>query len=220
MSLVLAVLTEDYIVAGSDTKANFKTRETSGLTSKVFRINDDMLVGIAGDIDDNITLFSDYLEYGNCEDNCIKMRNTYPKDRFVHTCGRITKKMDAITPIRINGKYRNIHSFICGWNGRCLSVFEITVKRGKVTTMPHVPYQCNGTKGNRLMMLWCGSKKVKQHAMHFEKTLAQLHKIDNSAIDSIQEAFRITLDTGVLIDKTINSRPVFEIVTMDNVYSQ
>ena len=198
MSLVLAALSDDYIVVVSETKVIFKNGKTSE-ASKIFGLNNDLVIGIAGDIDDNLILFSDYLEYGDCEENCIKLKNEHPYDRYVHVCSRVENRMCVITTLRKNGTNRRIHSIICGWNGKNLSVFEVTVEKGKRITKHYNPLKAvNGS--NYLQLIWCGREEtVKIHDKTFHESMESLAKTENNEISRIQKAFKETINRGVAI---------------------
>jgi hypothetical protein len=216
MSLLLAALTDEYIVIASETKVKFHNGKTSEV-SKIFELNNDLAIGITGDIDDNIMLFFDYLEYGDLEENCIKLKNEHLYDRYVNAYRRVESRMNVITTLREDGANRRIHSLICGWNGKSLSVFTITVKNGEGHTVHHSPKIVgNGLKN--LDLIWCGTEMVEIHAKNFCESMESLSKTENNEICRILKAFQDTINRGVVIDKKINNQMKYKCITIDDVF--
>lgn len=126
MSLVQAIVTEDFALVCGDTRSvNLDGSSRKDTYNKVIRLNKNIIFGVTGDVKDNFKLFDGfcYLHsiYGfvNSEQNFEDL--SY--NEFINVISnRFTLMSDEHNSNENNVRY-NIKSMIAGYNGKC---FEVT----------------------------------------------------------------------------------------------
>ena len=125
MSLVQAILTNDFIIMGADTRAIHTNKDTVDNHNKMIRLNDSIVFGCTGGMDANYKLFLNYCEYSDTEGLIpSNISHNISYNDFVNIISVRFLKMYALKHRPNNPIPFEIMSMICGYNGKC---FEATI---------------------------------------------------------------------------------------------
>lgn len=75
MSLVLAIISDSFILVCGDQRAIFKNGKSNENFNKVFKLNKNIVIGTAGDISDNLKLFEGFIYSDNENQKLISYTN-------------------------------------------------------------------------------------------------------------------------------------------------
>lgn len=197
MSLVQAVVTYSFVLMCGDKKANFKNGEESENFVKVFKLNPNIIFGIAGNIHDNQKLFHDYLnvDFENCNLCVTKNCNETLNDFF----RIITNRFNEI----IKHQDSNIHSLICGWDGEKFVGKSFFTSTGITDAIP--------LNEGDVKFLSSGDNR------HIENFLCIKDKYPFNIL-GMKNTLRDVLEKGVKFDSSINNISTFESIRISDIH--
>lgn len=208
MSLLQAIITDNYAMLCSDTKAYKLNGEYTDHSVKIARISDTVMFGCTGKVQDNYTLFSEY-----CDCDGIKYIPKYISDdiSYNEVIEYLTIQYDNMEEQFQSGTPYEICSMVCGYN-EDLDDFEVTIfalhtnhniKNGMYTfrKLPQTPYR----------IFTCGNL---QHEVELANLADDVY-MQNDGLLSVRQwknMFMNVLQIGGKYDYTINNKPKFAII--------
>lgn len=188
MSLVQAYITQNFILAGGDTRATLNDGVIIDNFKKIYKLNDTTIVGAAGSIAGNDILFRDYIINSEATEICKRM--TYSEieaDLLARLCfdKRITEY--------------GINSFVCGWDGSQMvgRLFSASKESG-VSSKMAIP-EDNGFK-----IISCG---LNEHLSKGEQLF--ISRNCNNILQT-KNIFKDVIQEGMKFDSSINNNLIFE----------
>lgn len=205
MSLVQALIGKKFIVACSDGFATLANGETVDDYKKLFKINDDIIIGITGVAEHNYQLF----------DYCIQNETVNNSDYdFRCVVSETESRLKFLAQLMSSGKIEmKINSCICGWNGdtmiaKAYSTVDVGANGFEIVEV--VP----GNDEMKIVTCGCDEATTQRHQCNFNKYWDYYNKSykDMSSIVKIKQTFTDTLKEGCQFDNTINDKAYFEII--------
>ena len=192
MSLVQAVLCDQFAFVAGEQQLNLSSGGVLHNFRKIFKVNENVIIGLSGVIEDNYYLFQDYLNVdftlkGNCTDS---LREVF--DRVTARYGEMTSQGEC-----------DVFSLVCGWNGTGFEAktFFINSACGEDSRITDVkPEHARDAK-----LISCGDNR------HYENFLAGVYKY-GFEVYALQRAFRDVLAQGVMFDDYIDKNAQFELI--------
>jgi hypothetical protein len=188
MSLVQAYISENYILVCGEQKATVNGVIVENF-KKVYKLNDTTIIGMAGTIEGNYRLFSDYIN----ADFSLNI-NFCQKGYFEIESDLINKFQNNVAFFQEH----NVISIICGWDG-----YKMTGK----TFFTNLDQPINNLTPNHqehIRLVNCGLEKHKENA----ERISQLKNPQN--LFQLKNLFRDVIDEGVKFDNTINKNINYE----------
>ncbi len=183
MSLVQAVISNHFIIVCSEQRANFDNGTVDENFKKVFKINQNVIIGMAGSISDNQKLFEDFLI---CDiDNC----KLIPKEKCNLTLNEVFEIVTNKFLLLNKTPNFNTHSLVCGWDG---SKFVGKTFYSTTGISDVVPKDDNDVK-----IISSGND------IHYNNFMKFKDKYPFSIL-GVKNAFKDVLDVGVKYDSSIN----------------
>ena len=159
---------------------------------KVFRVNENVIIGLSGAIEDNYYLFQDYLNVDftlkeDCGDSLEEV--------FDRVAGRYQEMTDQ-------GEC-DVFSLVCGWNGSAFEAktYYINSVFGENSQITDVKLE--NEKDAKLIS--CGDNR------HYENFMAGVYRYGIS-VYGLQRAFWDVLAQGVMFDEFIDKNAYFEVI--------
>lgn len=192
MSLVQAVICDEFAFVAGEQQLKLNSGAVLHNFRKIFKLNENVMIGLSGSMDDNYYLFQDYLTIdfelkGDCPDSL--------EDVF----GKVTARYQEMTE---QGEC-DVFSLVCGWNGSGFEAktFFINSQFGEENRITDVrPEHEKDAK-----LISCGDNR------HYDNFLACVYKY-GADINGLQRAFRETLAQGVMFDDFIDKNAQFEVI--------
>ena len=192
MSLVQAVICEDFAFVAGEQQLNLSSGGVLHNFRKIFKVNQDVIIGLSGTIEDNYYLFQDYLNVDftlkeGCQDSLAEV--------FEKVAGRYREMTEQ-------GEC-DVFSLVCGWNGFGFEgkTFYINSQFGEESRVTEVrPEHEKDAK-----LISCGDNR------HYDNFLAGVYKY-GAEVYGLQKAFRDTLAQGVMFDEFIDKNAQFEVI--------
>ena len=192
MSLVQAVICDEFVFVAGEQQLKLNSGAVLHNFRKIFKLNDNVIIGLSGSMDDNYYLFQDYLtiDFELKEDCTDSLEEVYAK---------------------VGARYRemteqgecDVFSLVCGWNGVGFEAktFYINSEFGEQNRITDVkPEHAREAK-----LISCGDNR------HYDNFLAGVYKY-GVEIYGLQRAFRDTLAQGVMFDEFIDKNAQFELI--------
>lgn len=192
MSLVQAVICDEFVFVAGEQQLKLNSGAVLHNFRKIFKLNDNVIIGLSGSMDDNYYLFQDYLTIdfepkGDCPDS---LENVYD---------------------RVGARYRemaeqgecDVFSLVCGWNGSGFEgkTFFINSQFGEENRIADIrPAHEKDAK-----LISCGDDR------HYDALVAAIYR-HGADIYGLQKAFREVLAQGVMFDDFIDKNAQFEII--------
>ena len=192
MSLVQAVICDKFAFVAGEQQLNLNNGGVLHNFKKVFRVNENVIIGLSGAIEDNYYLFQDYLNVDftlkeDCGDSL--------EEAFDRVAGRYQEMTDQ-------GEC-DVFSLVCGWNGFGFEgkTFFINSQFGEESRITDVrPEHEKDAK-----LISCGDNR------HYDNFLAGVYRY-GAEVYGLQRAFRDTLAQGVMFDEYIDKNAQFELI--------
>ena len=192
MSLVQAVLCSDFALVCGEQQLNLNSGGVLHNFKKIFKVNNDVIIGLCGAMDDNYYLFQDYLNVDftlkeDCGDSLEEV--------FDRVAGRYQEMTDQ-------GEC-DVFSLVCGWNGSAFEAktYYINSVFGENSQITDVKLE--NEKDAKLIS--CGDNR------HYENFMAGVYRYGIS-VYGLQRAFWDVLAQGVMFDEFIDKNAYFEVI--------
>lgn len=192
MSLVQAVICDQFAFVCGEQQLNLSNGGVLHNFRKIFKINENVIIGLSGAMDDNYYLFQDYLSV----DFALKEGCT---DSLEEVFGKVTARYQEMTE---QGEC-DVFSLVCGWNGSgfAAKTFFVNSEFGEISKITDVkPAHEKDAK-----LISCGDNR------HYENFLAAVYRYGFN-IYNLQRAFRDVLAQGVMFDDFIDKNAQFELI--------
>lgn len=192
MSLVQAVLCDQFAFVAGEQQLNLNSGGVLHNFRKIFRVNENVIIGLSGVIEDNYYLFQDYLNVDfTLKEGCI--------DSLHEVFDRVTARYEEMTD---QGEC-DVFSLVCGWNGLGFEGKTFFVDSGNLANSRITDVVPEHPKDAKLIS--CGDNR------HFQNFLDGVYKY-GFEIYGLQRAFRDVLAQGVMFDDYIDKNAQFEVI--------
>lgn len=191
MSLVQAVLCSEFALVCGEQQLNLTSGGVLHNFRKIFKVNESVIIGLSGAIEDNYYLFQDYLNVD------FTLKEDCP-DSLAEVFHKVTARYREMTE---QGEC-DVFSLVCGWNGYGFEgkTFFINSQFGEESRITDVrPEHEKDAK-----LISCGDNR------HFDNFLAGVYH--GAEVYALQRAFRDTLAQGVMFDEYIDKNAQFELI--------
>lgn len=192
MSLVQAVLCDRFALVCGEQQLNLSGGGVLHNFRKIFKVNENVIIGLSGVIEDNYYLFQDYLNVDfTLKEDC--------RDSLEEVFDKVAARYQEMTS---QGEC-DVFSLVCGWNGFGFEgkTFYINSQFGEESRITDVrPEHAKDAK-----LISCGDNR------HYDNFLAGVYKY-GADIRGLQRAFRDTLAQGVMFDEFIDKNAQFEVI--------
>ena len=192
MSLVQAVICDKFAFVAGEQQLNLNNGGVLHNFKKVFRVNENVIIGLSGAIEDNYYLFQDYLNVDftlkeDCGDSL--------EEAFDRVAGRYQEMTDQ-------GEC-DVFSLVCGWNGSAFEAktYYINSVFGENSQITDVKLE--NEKDAKLIS--CGDNR------HYDNFIAGVYRY-GVTVYGIQRAFWDVLSQGVMFDEYIDKNAQFEVI--------
>lgn len=192
MSLVQAVICDKFTFVAGEQQLNLNNGGVLHNFKKVFRVNENVIIGLSGAIEDNYYLFQDYLNVDftlkeDCGDSLEEV--------FDRVAGRYQEMTDQ-------GEC-DVFSLVCGWNGSAFEAktYYINSVFGENSQITDVKLE--NEKDAKLIS--CGDNR------HYENFMTGVYRYGIS-VYGLQRAFWDVLAQGVMFDEFIDKNAYFEVI--------
>ena len=192
MSLVQAVICDQFALVCGEQQANLDSGGVLHNFKKVFKLTECVIIGLSGVIEDNYYLFQDYLNVDfTLKENC----------------------QDSLPVVfdRVSARYRemaeqgecDVFSLVCGWNGSGFEAKTYFTSSGSAENNLITDVKPEHEKDAKLIS--CGDNR------HYDNFLDGVYKY-GCEIYGLQRAFRDVLAKGVMFDDFIDKNAQFEVI--------
>ena len=217
MSLVQAIITDNFIIVGADTRATAQNGFRLDTVNKLIKLNKHIIFGCTGDVYDNYILFADFCNYSvlngltNSENNIDVSYNDFIKI--------ITHRFNVLNEKNINrtqGDPYDVTSIVCGYNGK---EFEVTMfKLGDSDSVPAGIYTAH--KANNFPFK-CVTAGLPLHSEKLQILLEISYKVNHEQLTTLQcrNALINNFNIGSRRDETINNKVHIEKIRLKDVIS-
>ena len=192
MSLVQAVLCDQFAFVAGEQQLNLNSGGVLHNFRKIFRVNENVIIGLSGVIEDNYYLFQDYLNVDfTLKEDC--------RDSLEEVFDKVAARYREMTS---QGEC-DVFSLVCGWNGFGFEgkTYYINSQFGEESQITDVrPEHAKDAK-----LISCGDNR------HYDNFLAGVYKY-GADVRGLQRAFRDTLAQGVMFDEFIDTNAQFEVI--------
>lgn len=191
MSLVQAVLCDRFALVCGEQQANLDNGAVLHNFKKVFKVNENVIIGLSGVIEDNYYLFQDYLNVDfSLKEGC--------QDSLEEVFDRVTARYQEMVA---QGEC-DVFSLVCGWDGSgfAAKTFHVDSSGGGSQIVDVRPAHEKEAK-----LISCGDNR------HYDNFLTCMQKRGFSVF-GLQNTFRDVLAMGVKFDDFIDTNPWFELI--------
>lgn len=204
MSLIQAYITKNFILVGGDTRGTNGDIIVSNGVKKVFKINKNIIIGMAGKVNGNCVLFEDFIKF---TDNKFEFKDV--------NFDQLTYKEFTS---KINESYYNnndylqensIHSIVCGYDGEKLMATTYITK--DVNKSLNKPIEIIPLSETDVRVINCGEEQ------HYLDAFELKDKINALNILQFKNLFKDVLQKGIKYDNTINNNADFEAIRLKDV---
>ncbi len=205
MSLVIGVACENFVVMGGEGKAVLGNGQTITDFRKVFKINQNILIGIAGTLQ-GIKTFAGFLF--NVQDSRFTIKRFNPEPSYNEIKELLDDSYDDIIK---NGNCDTFFVAIAGWNGQqfCMdSYFYNSTGKANNKRAHIVPQSTNDFKC--VCLENCSPN-------HFNDFMSYATKMTEASIIQTKNAIKNTIDMGITYDDSINKNYMFETIRTKEV---
>ena len=192
MSLVQAVLCSDFALVCGEQQLNLNSGGVLHNFRKIFKLNEYVIIGLSGVIEDNYYLFQDYLNVDfTLKEGC----------------------QDSLPVVfdRVSARYRemaeqgecDVFSLVCGWNGYGFEgkTFFLSSQFQEENRIADVrPLHEKDAK-----VISCGDDR------HYHNFVEAIYRY-GADVYGVQRSFRDVLARGVMFDGSIDKNAQFELI--------
>lgn len=205
MSLVIGVACEEFVVMGGEGKAVLDNGQTITDFRKVFRISNNILIGIAGTLQ-GLNKFAGFLF--NIQDSRFVIKRFQPEPSYNEIKELLDESYDDIIK---NGNCDTFFVALAGWDGKhfCMdSYFYNSMNKTNNKRSHIVPQSSNDFKC--VCLENCGPS-------HFNDFMSFATKMTEASIIQTKNAIKNTIDIGIAYDNSINKNYIFETIRKKEV---
>ncbi len=192
MSLVQAVLCSDFALVCGEQQLNLNSGGVLHNFRKIFKVNEYVIIGLSGVVEDNYYLFQDYLNVDfTLKEGC----------------------QDSLPVVfdRVSARYRemaeqgecDVFSLVCGWNGYGFEgkTFFLSSQFQEENRIADVrPLHEKDAK-----VISCGDDR------HYHNFVEAIYRY-GADVYGVQRSFRDVLARGVMFDGSIDKNAQFELI--------
>lgn len=192
MSLVQAVICDEFAFVAGEQQLKLNSGAVLHNFRKIFKLNENVIIGLSGSMDDNYYLFQDCLTID------FELKEDCP-DSLAEVFDKVTARYQEMAE---QGEC-DVFSLVCGWNGFGFEAktFFISSQFGEENRITDVrPKHEKDAK-----LISCGDDR------HYDNFLAGVYRY-GADINGLQRAFRETLAQGVMFDDFIDKNAQFEVI--------
>ena len=190
--LVQAAMCDQFVIVCGEQRLNLSNGGVLHNFRKIFKINEHVIIGLSGAIEDNYYLFQEYINPDfTLKEGCL--------DSLEEVFDRVTARYQEMTA---EGEC-DVFSLVCGWNG-CgyqAKTFHIDSEHAGNSRITDV--EPAHEKDGKLIS--CGDNR------HYENFYYGVSRYGFD-INGVQRAFREVLSKGVLFDEFIDKNAQFEVI--------
>ena len=190
MSLVQAVICEQFALVCGEQQANLDNGGVLHNFKKVFKLNECVIIGLSGVIEDNYYLFQDYLN----------MDFTVKED-CADSLEEVFKTVSARHREMAEQGECDVFSLVCGWNGSGFegkSFFVDSAGNSSIT-------DAKPEHSMEAKLISCGDNR------HYDNFLTCMKRYGFNIL-GLQNTFRDVLSLGVKFDDFIDTNAWFEVI--------
>ncbi len=205
MSLVIGVACGEFVVMGGEGKAVLNNGQIITDFRKVFKINHNILIGIAGTLQ-GVNNFAGFLF--NIQDSRFTTKRFQPEPSYNEIKELLDDSYDDIIG---NGNSETFFVAIAGWDGQqfCMdSYFYNSTDKTNNKRSHIVPQSTNDFK--YVCLENCGAK-------HSNDFMSFATKMTEASIIQTKNAIKNTIDIGLVYDNSINKNYIFETIRKKEV---
>lgn len=192
MSLVQAVICDQFVFVGGEQQLNLSSGGVLHNFRKIFKLNENVIIGLSGSIDDNYYLFQDYLTIDfELKGDCL--------DSLEEVYDRVTARYREMTE---QGEC-DVFSLVCGWNGGGFEAKTFFIDSVRTADSQITEVKPEHEKDAKVIS--CGDNR------HYDNLLAGIYRY-GAEIYGLQRAFRDVLAQGVMFDDFIDKNAQFEVI--------
>ncbi len=192
MSLVQAVICDEFALVCGEQQLDLTSGGVLHNFKKIFKVNNDVIIGLCGAMDDNYYLFQDYLNVDfTLKEGC----------------------QDSLPVVfdRVSARYRemaeqgecDVFSLVCGWNGYGFEgkTFFLSSQFQEENRIADVrPLHEKDAK-----VISCGDDR------HYHNFVEAIYRY-GADVYGVQRSFRDVLARGVMFDGSIDKNAQFELI--------
>ena len=211
MSIIQAVITDNFCLMSGDSRATYSNNNTckSGF-NKVIKLNNQILFGVTGNPIHCFKLFDGYCFY-DTKKGFVNSDKEFDDLSYIEFIGIITSKFYKMLKEHIEGisKYE-LGVIICGYNGKR---FEIT--SFSIGSNFGVPNGINVIHKADDFPYKCAMIGLSKHINKFEILTNELHEkylSENFSIRQFKNIMQEVVDDGSKFDYTIDNKLNFETI--------
>lgn len=190
MSLVQAVICEQFALVCGEQQANLDNGGVLHNFKKVFKLNEHVIIGLSGVIEDNYYLFQDYLN----------MDFTVKED-CMDSLEEVFQKVSARHREMADQGECDVFSLVCGWNGSGFegkSFFVDSAGGSSIT-------DAKPEHSMEAKLISCGDNR------HYDNFLTCMKRYGFNIL-GLQNTFRDVLSLGIKFDDFIDTNAWFEVI--------
>lgn len=190
MGLVQAVICDQFALVCGEQQANLDNGGVLHNFKKVYKLNEEVIIGMAGVIEDNYYLFQDYLNID------FTMKEDCP-DSLEEVFEKVTARYKEM----VDQGECDVFSLVCGWNGSGFEgkAFFVNSAGGSEIT------DAKPAHDKDAKLISCGDNR------HYQNFLTCMNR-HGFSVFGLQNAFRDVLAMGVKFDDYIDTNPWFELI--------
>lgn len=192
MSLVQAVICDQFALVCGEQQLNLSSGGVLHNFRKIFKVNEHVIIGLSGVMEDNYYLFQDYLNVD------FTLKEDCP-DSLEEVFEKVAARYREMTE---QGEC-DVFSLVCGWNGFGFEAktFYINSENGESSRITDV--RPEHEKDAKLVS--CGDNR------HYDNFLSGVYRY-GFEVYALQRAFRDVLSKGVMFDDYIDRNAQFELI--------
>lgn len=192
MSLVQAVICDRFALVCGEQQANLDNGGVLHNFKKVFKLNENVIIGLAGVIEDNYYLFQDYLNVDfTMKENC--------PDSLEEVFEKVTVRYNEMVA---QGEC-DVFSLVCGWNGRGFEAKTFFIDSASPANSEITSIRQG--RESEAKLISCGDNR------HYDNFLTCMNRRGFSIL-GLQDTFRDVLALGVKFDDYIDTNAWFELI--------
>lgn len=192
MSLVQAVICDQFAFVAGEQQLNLSSGGVLHNFRKIFKLNENVIIGLSGSMDDNYYLFQDYLTID------FELKGDCP-DSLAEVYDRVTARYREMTE---QGEC-DVFSLVCGWNGVGFEAKTFYIDSVRADDSRITDVKPEHEKDARVIS--CGDNR------HYDNFLAGVYRY-GAELYGLQRAFRDVLAQGVMFDDFIDKNAQFELI--------
>lgn len=192
MSLVQAVVCDQFVLVCGEQQLNLSNGGVLHNFRKIFKVNEQVIIGLSGAIEDNYYLFQDYLNVDfTLKEDC--------SDSLEDVFNKVAVRYQEMAE---QGEC-DVFSLVCGWNGSGFEAKTYFTSSGSAENNLITDVKPEHEKDAKLIS--CGDNR------HYDNVIAGVYRY-GVTVYGIQRAFWDVLSQGVMFDEYIDKNAQFEVI--------